>query len=121
MAATIFYLVGAIVGLFSRLYDQASIDTSIDDFRLATARLLAAPLYSGLAALGGLVIAQRAILGNSTVFDLNLTNILIAAVFGLTPGLFTTAIQKEADQYKTDLKSTKAPTAEKVKVISEAS
>jgi len=25
---------------------------------------------------------------------------------------------KEADQYKTDLKSTKAPTAEKVKIIS---
>ena len=118
--ATIFYLVGAIVGLFSRLYDQARTDTSIDDFRLATARLLAAPLYSGLAAIGGIVIAQRAILGNPTAFDLNLSNILIAAVFGLTPSLSTSAIQKEADQYKTDLKSTKAPTAEKVKIISEA-
>ncbi len=117
-AATFFYLIGAIVGLFSRLYDQAKADTSIDDFRLAAVRLLAAPLYSGLAAIGGVVIVQRAILTNTNVYDLNLTNILIAAVFGLTPSLFTNAIQKEADQYKTDLKSTSAPTSDKAKTLS---
>jgi hypothetical protein len=111
-AATFFYLIGAIVGLFSRLYDQAKTDTSIDDFRLTEARLLAAPLYSGLAAIGGVVIVQRVILGNINLFDLNMANILIAAVFGLTPSLFTNAIQKEADQYKTDLKSTIAPTGD---------
>ena len=117
-AATFYYLIGAIVGLFSRLYDQAKADTSIDDFRLAAVRLLAAPLYSGLAAIGGVVIVQRAILTNTNVFDLSLTNILIAAVFGLTPSLFTNAIQKEADQYKTDLKSTSAPTSDKAKTLS---
>ena len=81
-------------------------------------RLIAAPLYSGLAAIGGVVIVQRAILTNTNVFDLSLTNILIAAVFGLTPSLFTNAIQKEADQYKTDLKSTSAPATEKAKPLS---
>jgi hypothetical protein len=116
-AATFFYLIGAIVGLFSRLYDQAKTDTSIDDFRLAAVRLLAAPLYSGLAALGGVVIVQRAILTNPNVFDLNVPNMLIAAVFGLTPSLFTNAIQKEADQYKTDLKSTSAPASDKGKIL----
>jgi hypothetical protein len=113
IAATVFYLVGAIVGLFSRLYDQARSETAVDDFNLAAARLLAAQLYSGIAAIGGVVIVQRAILASANVFNLNLTNILIAAAFGLTPSLFTSAIQKEAEQYKTDLKSTAAPTTEK--------
>jgi len=107
-AATILFFVGGLVGLFSRLYDQSKTDTSIEDFRLATARLIAAPLYSGLSAIGGVLVIQR-------MFDLNVTTILIAAAFGLTPSLFTNAIQKEADQYKTDLKSTTAPTGEKRK------
>jgi hypothetical protein len=106
--ATILYFVGGLVGLFSRLYDQSKTDTSIDDFRLATARLIAAPLYSGLSAIGGVLVVQR-------VFELNLPSILIAAAFGLTPSLFTSAIQKEADQYKTDLRSTAAPRGEKQK------
>jgi hypothetical protein len=42
----------------------------------------------------------------------------MAAVFGLTPCLFTNAIQKEADQYKTDLKSISAPTSDKAKTLS---
>src|SRR5260370_12710973 len=107
-AATILFFVGCLVGLFSRLYDQSKTDTSIEDFRLATARLIAAPLYSGLSAIGGVLVVQR-------MFDLSVTSILIAAAFGLTPSLFTSAIQKEADQYKTDLKSTTAPTGEKQK------
>jgi len=49
------------------------------------------------------------------VFELNLPSILIAAAFGLTPSLFTSAIQKEADQYKTDLRSTAASRGEKQK------
>jgi hypothetical protein len=115
-AATIFFIVGAIVGLFGRLYNQSKTDTSIDDFRLAASRLMAAPLYSGLAALGGVLIVQKTVLNSSNVFELNLSNILIAAVFGLTPGLFSNAIQKEADQYKSDLSSTGAPKGEKSNV-----
>ena len=106
--ASILFFVGGLVGLFSRLYDQSKTDTSIDDFRLATARLIAAPLYSGLSAIGGVLVVQR-------MFDLSVTSILIAAAFGLTPSLFTSAIQKEADQYKTDLRSTTAPAGEKQK------
>ncbi len=108
-AATIFFFVGAVVGLFGRLYDQSKTDTSIDDFRLAAARLIAAPLYSGIAALGGVLIVQRAVLGSNNMFELSLSTVLVAAVFGLTPSLFTNAIQKEADQYKSDLSSTGAP------------
>jgi hypothetical protein len=107
-AATILFFVGGLVGLFSRLYDQSKTDTSIEDYRLASARLIAAPLYSGLSAIGGVLVIQR-------TFDLSVASILIAAAFGLTPSLFTSAIQKEADQYKTDLKSTTAPTGAKPK------
>lgn len=96
------------------MYEQARSETSVDDFNLAAARLLAAQLYSGIAAIGGVVIVQRAILASTNVFNLNLSNILIAAAFGLTPSLFTNAIQKEAEQYKTDLNSTTAPTTEKL-------
>jgi len=110
--ATILFYTGGLVGLFSRLYDQSKTDTSIDDFRLSTVRLITAPLYSGLAAIGGVLVIQR---------DLVLTaaTILIAAAFGLTPSLFTSAIQKEADQYKTDLKSTSTPGREKVESSSQ--
>jgi len=58
--------------------------------------------------IGGVLVVQR-------VFELNLPSILIAAAFGLTPSLFTSAIQKEADQYKTDLRSTAASRGEKQK------
>jgi hypothetical protein len=105
-AATIFFFVGGLVGLFSRLYDQSQTDTSIDDFRLATARLIAAPLFCGLAAIGGVLVIQKDLV-------LSVPNLLMAAAFGLTPSLFTNAIQKQADQYKTDLKSTAATSGEK--------
>lgn len=107
-AATLLFFFGGLIGLISRLYDQSKTDTSIDDFRLATARLIAAPLYSGLAAIGGVLVVQR-------MFKLDVPSILIAIAFGLTPSLLTSGIQKEADQYKTDLKSTAAPKGEKQK------
>ncbi len=112
----ILFLVGAIAGLFSRLYNQSKTDASIDDYQLTFARLMATPLYSGLAALGGVFIVQKiGLLGNSTAnFDLTTSNILIAATFGLTPILFMNAIQKEAEQYKKDLKSTEAPGGDKI-------
>jgi hypothetical protein len=119
-AATIFYLVGVLVSLFSRLYDQSKTDSSIDDFRLASARLIAAPIFSGLAAVGGvLIVSKLAIIQASTpaTFELNLANVIVAAVFGLTPSLFVTTFQRQADQYKADLKSTQAPTGEQEKTL----
>jgi hypothetical protein len=59
ISATAFYLVGALVGLFSRLYNEAQTSTSIDDYRLALARLVATPLYSGLAAVAGVLVTQQ--------------------------------------------------------------
>jgi hypothetical protein len=117
-AASIFYLVGAIVSLFSRLYNQSKTDSSIDDFRLAAARLIAAPVFSGLAAVGGVLIVMKlSIIQPSAPFELNLANVIVAAVFGLTPSLFVTTFQKQADQYKAELKSTQAPAGEQEKTL----
>src|SRR5260370_9454501 len=58
-AAAILFFVGGLVGLFSLLYDQSKTDTSIDDFRMSTAALIAGPLYSGLSAIGGVLVVQR--------------------------------------------------------------
>lgn len=116
-AIALLFLIGAIAGLFSRLYSQSKTDVSIDDYQLTFARLMATPLYSGLAALGGVFIIQKiGLLSNSTAnFDINIPNILIAAIFGLTPTLFMNAIQREAEEYKKDLKSTEAPGGDKSK------
>lgn len=48
IAATSFFLVGAVVGLFNRLYLDASAQTAVEDYGLSVARLLHTPLFSGL-------------------------------------------------------------------------
>src|SRR5260370_1645297 len=104
-AAAILFFVGGLVGLFSRLYDQSKTDTSIDDFRLATARLIAGPLYSGLSAIGGVFVFQ-------TNFCFGVTKILLDRAFCLNPSPFPRAHQKETDQYQAELKNTKATPGE---------
>jgi hypothetical protein len=53
VAAAAFYLVGAIAGLFSRLRSDATREAAIEDYGHSTAQLVHAPLFSGLAAIGG--------------------------------------------------------------------
>jgi len=55
-AAATFYVVGAMVGLFNRLYSESGCDDSIEDYGLTVARISLTPVLSGLAALGGVVI-----------------------------------------------------------------
>jgi hypothetical protein len=55
-AAATFYLVGATVGLFNRLYADSQNDNSVEDYGLSMARLSLTPVLSGLAAMGGVVV-----------------------------------------------------------------
>lgn len=55
-AASAFYLVGATIGLLSRLRSESQSDSGVEDYGLSTARLIALPLFSGLAAIGGVVL-----------------------------------------------------------------
>jgi hypothetical protein len=130
-AAVAFYLVGAIIGLFNRLYLDAGTEVATEDYGLATARLLHTPLFSGLAALGGALIipllsgmasqamTQAPSTPAGTSVGLTLTNLLdlsdrpfglvFAALFGLSPAVLLSRLQQEAEQYKTDLKTSAAP------------
>ena len=120
-AAISYYLVGAIVGLFTRLYAEANTETGVDDFGLSMTRLLAAPLLSGLAGVLGIVLLgmaaatqyQQQTSALADAFDLARTplNLVTAGVFGLTPGLLIDHLTQKTDQYKQDLKSSQATTS----------
>ena len=118
IAATAFHLVGALVGLFSRLLNESQTSKSIDDYRLALARLAAIPLYCGLAGVGGVLVMQKL----TTVVDIFdpknlLSGLIIAAGFGLTPNLLINTLQKQTEQYKADLKSTAATQTQGAKTV----
>lgn len=120
-AASAFFLVGAAVGLFRHLRSASARDTEMEeDYGLATARLIQRPLFSGLAAVGGVILT--ALLprltpsgspgtGPLTTLDqiFNLSThpeyLVVAAVFGLTPTLLMAGLQRQAESYKADLKS----------------
>ena len=118
---TLFFLVGAVIGLFSRLALDIGARISTEDFGLATARLLHTPMVSGLAALGGvLIIPLLASVASSNtsgslgdIFNMSKTpfGIVLAAIFGVSPAALISRLQQEAEQYKTDLKSTGATTS----------
>jgi hypothetical protein len=59
IAATAIYLVGAIIGLFSRLNSEwGDNKTTVDDYGLTLARILVSPMLSGLAAVGGVLLVS---------------------------------------------------------------
>ncbi|HYC07631.1 MAG TPA: hypothetical protein VEG29_06870, partial [Candidatus Binatia bacterium] len=122
ISAVVFFLVGALVGLFNRLRIEAGSSRAVEDFGLFEARLLHTPLLSGLAAVGGVfliavlpafsaVVATGATVETvplkplADVFDVtkNQVGLLVAAVFGLAPDSLLTILKKQADRYKDDL------------------
>ena len=120
-AAVTYYLIGAVIGLFQQLRAASAADTvTEEDYGLATARLINTPLFSGIAAVGGVALAVLAPLAApgskqgtanlEQVFDLARypAGIVIAAVFGLTPTLLITRLQRQTEQYKADLRGSEA-------------
>jgi hypothetical protein len=120
-AAVTYYLVGAVIGLFQQLRAASAADTvTEEDYGLATARLINTPLFSGIAAVGGVALAVLAPLASpgsnrgtanlEQVFDLANypAGVVIAAVFGLTPTLLITRLQRQTEQYKADLRGSEA-------------
>jgi len=117
-----FYLVGAVVGLFSRLYQQATTGTTVEDYGLATARKLTIPVYSGLAGVAGVLLygltASLASAGTSAreipTLDqvLSVVNnpfgVILAAAFGAAPDLLLKGLSQMADKYKGDIASTQS-------------
>jgi hypothetical protein len=118
VAATIFFLVGAILGLFNRLYLETKVDNAVNDFGLSMARVIATPVLSGLGAVGSVLVITLLTGAIQTslkfpddftgIYTINPWHILLAAVFGLAPGLLIRMLQQKAESYKTDIKSSKA-------------
>jgi hypothetical protein len=119
------YLGGAIVGLFNRLYIESKADTAVDDFGLATARLITTVLFSGLAAVGGVLVTimlyntvlpptargnAPQTLGIDDIFNLQNypLDVVIAAIFGLAPSLLISSLQQQVARYVGDIRSSSA-------------
>lgn len=118
------YLVGAIAGLFGRLASEVQSNEAVEDYGLTCARMMQTPLFSGIAALGGvaLVALVPAVLqppvdsaSITTVATLDnvfgsvrLADLAIAATFGLTPALLINRLQSQAERYKADLRKSEA-------------
>jgi hypothetical protein len=66
-------------------------------------------MFSGLAAIGGVLLTQK-FTSLASVFDPKnlLAELIVAAVFGLTPSMLFGMLQKQTEEYKADLKSTAA-------------
>jgi len=129
LVAVVYYLIGALVGLFNRMRLEAEADKAVEDYGLSSARLVLTPLYSGLAAVAGVVLtvmlynfadAYQSAVGSSAsstirnfddAFDVVRTPVgpIIAAVFGLAPSLLITSLQSQVTRYKSDLKSSASP------------
>ena len=120
-AGVAYYLIGAVIGLFQQLRAASAADTvTEEDYGLATARLINTPLFSGIAAVGGVALAvlaplaapgsKQATANLEQVFDLANypAGVVIAALFGLTPTLLITRLQRQTEQYKADLRGSEA-------------
>lgn len=116
MAATVFYLVGAVIGLFRRFYHESVGGTTSEDFGFSTVRLVATPLLSGLAGIGGVMLAtigQSVLMHGSgsmylsDIFNLTPEHLLVAAIFGLAPNRLLTGLQNAAKKYEGQIRSSK--------------
>ena len=133
LAAALFYIIGAASGVFVRFYSESQGGASVDDFGLSTTRLMAIPLLSGLAGVGGVfVLGGLAILGGPALFNINTAQsmsfglarlfspdpqfLLAAAIFGVTPNLLIKGLQQKAQEYESELKSSKAAETQAVSV-----
>lgn len=110
------YLVGAFFGIFARIVGEGRNQSPADDYGHKTARIVITPLVSGMAALAGAVIyfVVSVILKNPSqlVTGLGPTSVplsgafnfraypaelVVAGIFGITPSLLITYVQKQTN------------------------
>jgi hypothetical protein len=121
-----YYLIGALVGLLQRIHGELELESSVEDHGLSTARLLLAPLVSGLAAVAGvtlvsvvsgrpfgLYLVEPAADPPGSLYDVfNVIRypfgLIVAAAFGLAPGILLRRLKTVGDSLKTDLQSSEA-------------
>lgn len=92
-AASTFYLVGATIGLLNQLRSASQNDSAVEDYGLSTARLITMPLFSGLAAIGGVFLVTLPHLAGSYLAN-NATLVMV------TPSTLGAAIPGQNYQSK---------------------
>jgi hypothetical protein len=123
-AAVAFLLTGAVVGVFNELYSASRRKTgSVFDYGFASLRVLVTPVLSGIAAVGGVVVTNLAgsyvvtktsgatnVPSLSQVFNLSgyRMGVVVAAIFGLTPGLLLSRLRDRTDAYKQEIEQLRA-------------
>jgi len=122
VAASVFFLVAAVVGLFNLLRAQATADSGVEDFNMFEARLVHTPLISGLAGVAGVVLVAVApyltgsapasdgqtLLAGIFNLDTNHAGLLVAAAFGLAPERIIGPLQDQTEKLKGQVKAGKA-------------
>jgi len=135
LGAAVFFFVGAIVGLFSRLQAEwtrknTSTTSVVNDYGLTWARIIVTPVLSGLAAIiGVLLVAMLSIVlltpqptsGTSIqsalsypkiqdIYDVNTypQNLVFAAIFGFLPNLVISALQQQSEDLKRQIANSNA-------------
>lgn len=118
-AALAFFLTGAVIGLFGRLWSDTGNQSVEDDYGLSVVRLVQTPLFSGLAAVAAVVVLpllyatslDEALKLDNPSLDLqkifDLVNfpfgLFFALVFGLSPGILLDRLHQASDDYKKEL------------------
>jgi hypothetical protein len=113
VAGMTYFLVGVTVGLFSRLHRQAQSNSAVDDYGLSLARTCTLPVYSGLAAVGGVVLQGLTRTSMEHLWDVfnlaaNPGGIVVGAVFALAPALLFRALGEQSQKYRENIRSTQA-------------
>ncbi len=123
-------LVGGVIGLVNQLRKDAETGSAVEDYGLSTARLVYTPLFSGVAAVGGVLltallavnVVQTGVANAAQptidqaaqllrIFDLGQSpfGLIIAAIFGLTPNQLISRLKQQTDQVKEEIRSTQGP------------
>jgi hypothetical protein len=127
-SAVAYYMIGAITGLFVRFYNETNTKNNNappDDYGQLISRLIATPLLSGLAAIGGVLVTATlpALSGQSVqkppelsdIFNgtVSMAYLFAAALFGYAPNLIVGNLQQRARRYSTDLQNSKGEVSSK--------
>ena len=119
--AIAYFLVGALVGLFAELYGASKGQRgAVHDYGLALVRLLTIPVLSGIAAVLGVLFTRLGAGVGTTESPVTLDQIfslqnyplgiVVAAIFGLTPGLLLERLRAQTNEYKDELMKSAAGT-----------
>jgi len=101
--AMVFYFLGAIVGLFGRLFDERNADKVVDDYGLSTTRIIVTSLISGLAVLVGILFVTTSST-IETIYKITPQNLVFAAILGFAPNILISTLQSKSEEIKAQIK-----------------